>query len=170
MTASSNQELRFLDEATLSALKELIELLEKSSLSSVRYEQEISGVRHSVELSKRAKDSKFLGNIDPSSFCGPEPVKEQILSSSEGSVRQDTLYWVRSPLVGTAYVALKPGADPLVKAGDQVTVGTPLLIIEAMKVMNIIKSPVSGRVKEVRFADGHPVEYDEQLLGIDTQA
>lgn len=71
---------------------------------------------------------------------------------------------VTSPMVGTVYLSGEPGAPPFVKVGDLVADGQTLVIVEAMKVMNPIKAPRSGRVLEVRVANGAPVEYGEVLV------
>jgi acetyl-CoA carboxylase biotin carboxyl carrier protein len=71
---------------------------------------------------------------------------------------------VTSPMVGTAYLAPEPGAAPFVKVGDMVKEGQTLLIIEAMKVMNAIRAPRSGRVIRIFVANAAPVEYGEPLL------
>ncbi|ETZ07450.1 biotin carboxyl carrier protein of acetyl-CoA carboxylase [Holospora obtusa F1] len=169
MTVLSNQEMRFLDEVTLNTLKNLIELMEKSSLSSMRFEQEFSGVRHFVELSKEFKLHTSVQSDPCVENSNSESLKHPASVSLDLEKKED-LHWVTSPLVGTTYVALKPGSEPLVKIGDHVVIGAPLLIVEAMKVMNLIKSPVSGYVREIRFSDGNPVEYGEELLGIDTKS
>jgi acetyl-CoA carboxylase biotin carboxyl carrier protein len=67
-------------------------------------------------------------------------------------------------MVGTAYLAPQPGAPAFVKPGDPVTEGQVILIIEAMKVMNQIRSPRAGRVHEILVADGNPVEFGEVLM------
>ncbi|QJE72953.1 acetyl-CoA carboxylase biotin carboxyl carrier protein [Aerophototrophica crusticola] len=74
---------------------------------------------------------------------------------------------VKSPMVGTAYLAPEPGAAPFVKAGDTVKAGQTILIIEAMKVMNPIKAPRSGTVTDLLVKDAQPVEYGEALLVIE---
>ncbi len=74
---------------------------------------------------------------------------------------------VVAPMVGTAYLAPEPGADAFVAVGDEVSEGQTLMIIEAMKVMNQIPAPRSGRVSRVLVEDGQPVEYGEPLLVID---
>jgi acetyl-CoA carboxylase biotin carboxyl carrier protein len=71
---------------------------------------------------------------------------------------------VKSPMVGTVYMAAQPGAPPFVKVGDKVSEGQTLLIIEAMKTMNPIPSPRAGVVIELVAQDGQPVEYGEGLL------
>ena len=71
---------------------------------------------------------------------------------------------VKSPMVGTVFLAAQPGAEPFVKVGDKVTEGQTLLIIEAMKTMNPIPSPRAGTVIELLAQDGQPVEFGEGLL------
>jgi acetyl-CoA carboxylase biotin carboxyl carrier protein len=71
---------------------------------------------------------------------------------------------LKSPMVGTAYLSPQPEAPPFIKVGDTVSEGQPLLIIEAMKVMNQIPAPRAGRVTQILVADGTPVEYGQPLL------
>ncbi len=71
---------------------------------------------------------------------------------------------VPSPMVGTAYLAAEPGAEPFVTIGSQVKEGQTLLIIEAMKTMNHIPAPRAGTVKRVLVEDGTPVEYGAPLM------
>jgi acetyl-CoA carboxylase biotin carboxyl carrier protein len=71
---------------------------------------------------------------------------------------------ITAPMVGTVYAAPEPGAEPFVRVGDQVKEGQTLLIIEAMKVMNQIRSPRGGTVTQIFIHDGAPVEYGEPLL------
>jgi len=74
---------------------------------------------------------------------------------------------VNSPMVGTVYLQPQPGSDPFVKVGDTVQAGQTLLIIEAMKTMNPIPAPKSGRVVEVLVSDAQPVEFGEPLVVIE---
>jgi acetyl-CoA carboxylase biotin carboxyl carrier protein len=71
---------------------------------------------------------------------------------------------VKSPMVGTAYLAPQPGAPPFIKLGDSVREGQVLLIIEAMKVMNQIPAPRAGRVAQILVSDGAPVEFGQALV------
>jgi acetyl-CoA carboxylase biotin carboxyl carrier protein len=71
---------------------------------------------------------------------------------------------VKSPMVGTVYLAPQPGAPPFVKTGDKVAEGDVLLIIEAMKVMNQIRAPRAGRIVEIVVSDGSPVEFGQALV------
>ena len=74
---------------------------------------------------------------------------------------------VKSPMVGTAYVAAEPGAASFVKVGDTVRQGQTVLIIEAMKTMNPIPAPKGGRVVEVLIGDKQPVEFGQVLMVIE---
>jgi len=71
---------------------------------------------------------------------------------------------VKSPMVGTVYLAAEPGARPFVQPGDRVAAGATLLIVEAMKVMNPIVSPRAGTVQAVLVDNAQPVEYDQPLV------
>ena len=74
---------------------------------------------------------------------------------------------VKSPMVGVAYLAPEPGAANYVTLGQQVTAGQTLLLIEAMKTFNQIKSPKAGTVSRILIAGGVPCEYGEVLMVID---
>ncbi|TNE38401.1 MAG: acetyl-CoA carboxylase biotin carboxyl carrier protein [Sphingomonadales bacterium] len=74
---------------------------------------------------------------------------------------------VKSPMVGTVYLAAEPGTAPFVRVGAQVKPGDTLLIVEAMKVMNPITAPGGGTVKAVLVENGQPVEFDQPLVVIE---
>jgi len=71
---------------------------------------------------------------------------------------------VKSPMVGTAYLAPEPGKPVFVSVGDKVAAGQTLLIIEAMKTFNPIKAPRAGSVTQILVENGHPVEFGEPLM------
>jgi acetyl-CoA carboxylase biotin carboxyl carrier protein len=87
------------------------------------------------------------------------PVTEEAAANHPGAVK--------SPMVGTVYLASEPGAAPFVSAGGKVAEGDTLVIIEAMKVMNPITAPRAGIVRQVLVQDAQPVEYDQPLVIID---
>ncbi|MDR6291045.1 MULTISPECIES: acetyl-CoA carboxylase biotin carboxyl carrier protein [Inquilinus] len=74
---------------------------------------------------------------------------------------------VTSPMVGTVYLSPEPGSAAFVKVGDKVAEGATLLIVEAMKVMNPIRSPRSGTITAILVEDSQPVEFAEPLVVID---
>jgi acetyl-CoA carboxylase biotin carboxyl carrier protein len=74
---------------------------------------------------------------------------------------------VKSPMVGTAYRAPEPGSAPFVEVGSRVSEGDTLLIIEAMKTMNQIPAPNTGKITAVLIENGQPVEFGEPLFIIE---
>jgi acetyl-CoA carboxylase biotin carboxyl carrier protein len=93
-----------------------------------------------------------------------EPTAPVEIPATNGAGHPGT---VTSPVVGIAYLAPEPGADPFVRIGDKVSEGATLLIIEAMKVMNQIRAPRAGRVGRIFAEDGEPVEYGAALMLIE---
>ena len=71
---------------------------------------------------------------------------------------------VKSPIIGTAYLAPEPGAKKFVETGKKVKKGDTVMIVEAMKTMNHVPSPADGVVKNVQVEDGQPVEYGQTLV------
>ena len=74
---------------------------------------------------------------------------------------------LKSPMVGTAYLTPDPSSPPFVKVGDKVEQGDTVMIIEAMKVMNKIVAPKSGKIMFIGFEDNQPVEFDQLLVVIE---
>ena len=71
---------------------------------------------------------------------------------------------VKSPIVGTAYLASEPGAKPFVSVGKKIKKGETIMIVEAMKTMNHVPSSLDGTVKKICVEDGQPIEYDQVLI------
>ena len=71
---------------------------------------------------------------------------------------------VKSPIIGTAYLAPEPGAKPFVEVGKKIKKGETVMIVEAMKTMNHVPSSHDGIVKKISVEDGQPVEYDQILI------
>ena len=90
---------------------------------------------------------------------------ETIVSTSESEYNDDGNYnKIKSPIIGTAYLAPEPGAKPCVEVGKKIKKGDTIMIVEAMKTMNHVPSTHSGIVKKVSVEDGQPVEYDQILI------
>lgn len=144
-------------------VRQLAELLNETDLNEIEYEindHRIRVVRHRQEVvvSPGYTASPAAGPSASASAPVPLSVVEDI-SKHPGAIK--------SPMVGNVYSASDPNSPPFVKEGDSVKEGQTLFIIEAMKVMNPIKSPRSGTVKKILFQNGHPVEYDELLMIIE---
>ena len=74
---------------------------------------------------------------------------------------------VKSPIVGTAYLAAEPGGKKFVEVGKKIKKGDTVMIIEAMKTMNHVPSTSDGVVKEICVEDGQPVEFDQKIVILD---
>ena len=74
---------------------------------------------------------------------------------------------VKSPIVGTAYLAPEPGGKKFVEVGKKIKKGDTIMIVEAMKTMNHVPSPLDGIVKEVSVDDGQPIEFGQKLIILD---
>tara|TARA_B100000945_G_scaffold307409_1_gene295818 strand:+ start:411 stop:779 length:369 start_codon:yes stop_codon:yes gene_type:complete len=85
-------------------------------------------------------------------------------SKSEEVVEVENSKSVKSPIIGTAYLAPEPGAKPFVEVGKKIKKGDTVMIVEAMKTMNHIPSPHNGIIKKITVQDGQPVEYDQVLV------
>ena len=101
--------------------------------------------------------------------AAPSAVVPAVASSPPlpASTPRDNPGDVRAPMVGTVYLAPQPGDPPFVRLGDSVVEGQPLLIIEAMKVMNQIRAHRPGRIAQIVVADAQPVEYGAVLMTIE---
>ena len=101
----------------------------------------------------------------------PAPVHSPEQVQREGGPRPAApaahLKEIRSPMVGTFYMAPEPGAEPYIKVGNRVTPGQTVCIIEAMKIMNEIEAEIAGVVREISVEDAQPVEFGQVLFRID---
>jgi len=96
-----------------------------------------------------------------------EKVAEPPVQSVKHDNVADTSKAVKSPMVGVAYLTPEPNSPNYVKVGDTVTVGQTLLLVEAMKTFNPVKSPRAGKVTAILVKNGTPVEFDEPLMIIE---
>lgn len=108
---------------------------------------------------------------DPAALSRPAPAAGAPLAVPASDVAPaedgEALDYVRAPMVGTFYHASSPDAPPYVSVGDVVAPGQPVGVLEAMKLMSTITAEVGGRVTEVLAPNGHPVEFDQQLIALE---
>jgi len=71
---------------------------------------------------------------------------------------------IKSPIVGTAYLAPEPGGKKFVEIGKKIKKGETIMIVEAMKTMNHVPSPLDGIIKEISVEDGQPIEFGQKLI------
>ncbi|MCM8771783.1 MAG: acetyl-CoA carboxylase biotin carboxyl carrier protein [Candidatus Omnitrophica bacterium] len=112
-------------------------------------------------LSKKGEEIKERKVVEESPPINIEKIVEEAKRSTQ---ELENIVYVKSPLVGTFYRAPSPTSPPFVETGSIVKKGDPLCIIEAMKVMNEIKSEYDGIVKEILVENGKPVEYGQVLF------
>jgi len=137
-----------------SLIKELVNYLNEFNLTELEY----------MDGSKKIKVSKSHKGIISQNVSDNlvSPNKAVLSGSSENDGTR-----VKSPIIGTAYLAPEPGAKPFVKIGDKVKKGQTIMIVEAMKTMNHIPSSADGTVKKIMVNDGQPVEFGQTLIIID---
>jgi len=136
------------------AIRELAELLGETGLTEIEIER--NGAR--IRVSRQATAA-----VAAPVAATPAPVAAP---AAEAPVAHKGPHpgAVPSPMVGTVYVSPEPGKPPFVKVGDQVKEGDTLLIVEAMKTMNPITAPRSGKIHEICVSDADPVEFGQTLL------
>ena len=133
-------------------IKELTECLEEFELAEIEYS----------EKDIKVKVSKFSGtNVSTSkeirSDLKSDVVKSQKINGTE----------IPSPIIGTAYLAPEPGGKKFVEVGKKINKGDTIMIVEAMKTMNHVPSPIAGTVKKICVEDGQPVEYGHTIAIIE---
>ena len=130
-------------------IKELVKILDELKLTELSY-----------------SDGKTNIKVGKSSSISSRIIEQDISSSPSSNKQTKNFIGVKSPMVGTAYLAAKPGAEPFIKIGEKVKKGDTVLIIEAMKTMNHIPSTQDGVVEEILVKDGESVEFDQELIKI----
>ena len=143
-------------------IRELSELLDETRLCEI----EISEGRQSVRVSRQGESnvSSFRTEVPATQNNNPPaPNPPRIEENAEENLPGA----VTSPMVGTVYLSPKPNDPAFVKEGDSVTEGQSIMIIEAMKVMNPIPAPHSGKVTKILVTDTQSVEFGEPLLVIE---
>ena len=131
-------------------IKELVDNLKEFGLTELEYQEGQTKIKVS-KASKTVEQSKSSAVVSPNNA---------VLKSSDDTdgVR------VKSPIIGTAYLAAEPGAKNFVEVGDKIKKGQTVMIVEAMKTMNHVPSTADGEVKKVLVEDGQPVEFGQTLI------
>jgi acetyl-CoA carboxylase biotin carboxyl carrier protein len=139
-------------------IRDLARLLDETGLTEIEFERDGTRVRVARgAVAAAAPPAPVAVPLDlrgpPATVGGGDPAKHPGV--------------LTSPMVGTAFCGPEPGAKPFVEVGSVVVAGATLLIIEAMKTMNQIPAPHSGRVSQILIEDGQPVEFGEPLMIIE---
>ena len=141
----------------LKEIKEMIQLMNENGLSE--FEMEKDGLK--IRLRKGAG-----GFVEQSIAYEPHPSSARPVETGtkESAAPPSKNAQIKSPMVGTFYSAPAPDAAPFVQIGSTVEVGQVICVIEAMKLMNEIKSEVRGKIVEVLVHNGDPVEFGQPLF------
>ena len=137
-------------------IKKLIEMLQDSDLTEIEVQEGEESVRI-VRGSVKPFEVKTT-SISPASV--------NVLSENNEVVANESGSPIKSPIVGTFYRKPAPDKPPFIEIGSHVNAGDVVCIVEAMKMMNEIKSEFTGKVSAINIDDGEPVEFDQSLIVI----
>ncbi len=133
-------------------IKELNDYLEEFNLAEIEYTEK--DVKVKVSKSRISKNIETLA-----------PINEKKIIKEEVSI--DNSKKITSPIIGTAYLAPEPGGKKFIEIGQKIKKGDTVMIVEAMKTMNHVPSPLDGVVKEISVEDGQPVEFGQTIATLD---
>jgi len=133
-------------------IKELNDYLDEFNLTEIEYTEK--DVKVKVSKSIISKNIEALA-----------PAKEKNIIKEEVSI--DNSKKITSPIIGTAYLAPEPGGKKFIEIGQKIKKGDTVMIVEAMKTMNHVPSPLDGVIKEISVEDGQPVEFGQTIATID---
>ena len=129
-------------------IKELVDNLDEFKLSELEYQNGDT----KIKVSKWAE------------MPSTNKMSENQISNKKNSLNEEEGVIIKSPIIGTAYLAPEPGAKQFIKVGDKIKKGQTIIIVEAMKTMNHIPSTKDGEVKNILIKDGQPVEFGQTLI------
>ena len=129
-------------------IKELNDYLEEFNLTEIEYTEK--------DIKVKVSKSRISKNIEAVVPDNKEKVnKEEVLIDNSKKIT--------SPIIGTAYLAPEPGGKKFIEIGQKIKKGDTIMIVEAMKTMNHVPSPLDGVVKEISVEDGQPVEFGQTI-------
>ncbi len=133
-------------------IKELNDYLEEFNLTEIEYTEK--------DVKVKVSKSRISKNIE-----AVAPANEKKITKKEVPI--DNSKKITSPIIGTAYLAPEPGGKKFIEIGQKIKKGDTVMIVEAMKTMNHVPSPLDGVVKEISVEDGQPVEFGQTIAIID---
>ena len=162
----------------LNYLRRLLKIFDESSAVELRIEEEGINLRiakQSSGITQAIQSSPQVYQVQPA-LQSPPPAPVAAATAAESLRQEDPqsapeagsekLHQIVCPIVGTFYRAPSPEAEPFAQVGDRVSPGSPLCIVEAMKLMNEIESDVAGTIVKVMVENAKPVEYGQPLFQI----
>ena len=150
-------------------IKELMALFNESNMT----EFHLSNEEFEVQFSKREEYPQVVSNaVAPVANVASPVVEVAPVNAASSAEAQETPHvatdakYITSPIVGVVYLQSSPDADPFVQVGKQITSNDTVCIVEAMKIMNEIKSDFNGEVVEVLVENGQMVDFGQKLFAI----
>ena len=134
-------------------IKELTDYLNEFNLTEIEYTDKDTKIK--VSKSNPTTSSQVVSVAASTPASSIEKIK--IMSGTE----------IKSPIIGTAYLAAEPGAKKFAEVGKRIKKGETIMIVEAMKTMNHVPSTADGVIKEICVEDGQPVEYGQTIIIIE---
>lgn len=155
----------------LTEIQDLIKFVSKSGVSEVEIEKKDFKIIIKAEKAK-AEQIYVQASAPQMVQAAPAPVAaapqaQAPQPAAPAASDESKLITVKSPMIGTFYRSSSPDKDPFVQVGDTIQKGSPVCIIEAMKLFNEIESEISGKIVKVLVDDASPVEYDQPLFLVD---
>ena len=145
-------------------VKKLIEMLENSNLEEIEIQEGEESVRLVKSNGNISNISSTQSIAVPQTSTAVTPEEEN--QSEEVNLESGVGNFITSPMVGTFYASASPGSKPFINVGDLVAEGDVVCIVEAMKMMNEIKSEFSSKVVSIKVENSEPVEYGQALFEI----
>ena len=137
-------------------IKELSDYLKEFNLTEIEITEKDTKIKVSKNNVSISNQPQVTSSSSPVSSSAPTQT-QNIKSGTE----------ITSPIIGTAYHAPEPGAKKFVEVGKKIKKGDTIMIVEAMKTMNHVPSPIDGTVKEISVEDGQPVEFGQTIVTLD---
>ncbi|MXN46748.1 acetyl-CoA carboxylase biotin carboxyl carrier protein [Shinella kummerowiae] len=144
-------------------IRDLANILNETDLTEIEVEQDDLRIR----VSRAGTPQYVQAPIAAPAYAAPAAVAATAAVAAAPADARNNKNAVTAPMVGTAYLSPAPGARAFIEVGATVKEGQTILIIEAMKTMNQIPAPRSGKVTEILVQDASPVEYGEPLIVIE---
>jgi acetyl-CoA carboxylase biotin carboxyl carrier protein len=145
-------------------VRQLAELLDATHLTEIEVEEGDRKIRVARKAAPQAAPVHYAPAPVAAAPAAPAAAAPVEAGAMAPAVSANA---VKSPMVGTAYLAAEPGAKHFISVGQSVSAGDTLLIVEAMKVMNPIVAATAGTVRQILIENGQPVEFDQPLVVVE---
>ena len=149
-------------------LQNLIKFVSKADVAGVKYKTKDFEINITNHTFGTVVTTPQMTQVQPVVNAAPVAQLEQESSANSAESAENGKYiTIKSPIIGTFYRKPAPDKDPFVSVGSEITEGTVVCVVEAMKLFNQIESEVSGKIMKILVDDATPVEYDQPLFLVD---